>query len=106
MTCDLQKKPADHEGHAKMLLEVAANEHKLRVKSAIESQKKKLQQKRNKISELDESCIYLEERAAAVKRDVHRFTEHLMAVIQAKKTEILNKVDIQVTESHKRLRTE
>ena len=70
----------DHEGHAKMLLEVAANEHKLRVKSAIESQKKKLQQKRNKISELDESCIYIEERAAAVKRDVHRFTEHLMAV--------------------------
>ena len=42
----------DHEGHAKMLLEVAANERKLQVKSAIESQKKKLQPKRIKIAEL------------------------------------------------------
>ena len=96
----------DHEGHAKMLLEVAANEHKLQVKSAIELQKQRAQQKRKKIAELDENCIYIEEQAAAVKRDVHRFTEHLMAVIEAKEKEILNKVHIQVTESHERLRTE
>ena len=95
----------DHEGHAKMLLEVAANERKLQVKSAIESQKKKLQQKRRKIAELDENCIHIEEQAAVIKRDVHRFTEHLMAVIEAKEKEILNKVDVQVKESHERLRT-
>ena len=35
-----------------MLLEVAANERKLQVKSAIESQKKKLQPKRIKIAKL------------------------------------------------------
>ena len=40
----------DHEGHAKMLLEVAATERKLQVKSAIELQKQKAQQKRNKIA--------------------------------------------------------
>ena len=96
----------DHEGHAKMLLEVAANERKIQVKSAIESQKRKLQQKRNQIAELDENCIHIEEQAAAVKRDVHRFTEHLIAVIEAKEKELLNKVDIQVKESHERLRTE
>ena len=95
----------DHEGHAKMLLEVAANERKLQVKSAIELQKKKVQQKRRKIAELDENCVRIKERAAAVQRDVHRFTEHLKAVIEAKEKEILNKVDIQVKESHKRLRT-
>ena len=37
---------------------------------------------------------------------VHRFAEHLKAVIEAKEKEILNKVDIQVKESHERLRTE
>ena len=95
----------DHEGHAKMLLEVAANERKLQVKRAIDLQKQKAQQKRNKIAKLDENCIHIEEQAAAVKRDVHRFTEHLMAVIEAKEKEILNKVDIQVKESHERLRT-
>ena len=94
-----------HEGHAKIHLEEAANERKLQVKSAIELQKQRAQQKRKKITELDENCIHIEEQAAAVKRDVHRFTEHLMAVIEAKEKGILNKVDIQVKESHKRLRT-
>jgi len=96
----------DHEGHAKMLLEGAANERKLQVKKAIELQKQKAQQKRNKIAELDENCIHIEEQAAAVKRKVHRFAEHLMAVIEAKEKEILNKVDIQVKESLEPLRTE
>ena len=95
-----------HEGHTKIHLEEAANEHKLRVKSAIELQKQRAQQKRNKIAELDENCIHIEERAAAAKLDVRRFTEHLMAVFQAKEKEILNKVDVQVKESHERLRTE
>jgi len=86
--------------------EEAANERKSRVKSAIELQKQKAQQKRNKIAELDENCIHIEEQAAAVKRDVDRFAEHLMAVIEVKKKEILNKVDTQVKESQERLRTE
>ena len=88
-----------------MLLEVAANERKLQVKSAIESQKKKVQQKRSKIAELEENCIHIEEQAAVIKRDVHRFIEHLIAVIEAKEKEILNKVDVQENESHKRLQT-
>ena len=95
-----------HEGHAKTYLEEAANERKSRVKSAIELQKQKAQQKRNKIAELDENCIHIEEQAAAVKRDVDKFAEHLMAVIEVKKKEILNKVDTQVKESQERLRTE
>ena len=41
----------------------------------------------------NENCIHIEERAAAAKLDVRRFTEHLMAVIKAKEKEIFNKVD-------------
>ena len=44
----------DHEGHAKMLLELAANERKLRLKSAIESQKKRAQAKKSQIEKLNE----------------------------------------------------
>ena len=95
-----------HDGHAKIILEEAANQRKLEVKSFIESQKKKAQQKRNEIAKIDESCIHIEEQAAAVKRNVHRFAENLMAVIEANKKEILNTVDIQVKESLERLRTQ
>jgi len=96
----------DHEGHAKMLLEVAANERKLQVKSTIELERQKAQQKRNQIAELKKNCIRIEEQAAAVKRKVHRFAEHLMAVIEAKEKEISNKVDKQVKECHERLQTQ
>jgi len=43
------------------------------------------------------SAFIFKEQAAAVKRDVHRFAEHLMAVIEAKRKEISNKVNKQVT---------
>ena len=45
-----------HEGHAKIHLEEAANERKLQVKSAIELQKQKVQQKKNKIVKLEQNC--------------------------------------------------
>ena len=93
-----------HEGHAKILLEEAAIERKLQVKSVIESQKGKVQQKRNEVTKLDETCNQIERKATVVKRNVHRFTENLMAVIEAKKKEILNQVDIQVKESVELLR--
>ena len=96
----------NHEGHTKTLLEEAANQRKSHVKSLIESQKEKVRQKRNKIAKLDENCDQIEARATAAKRNVHRFTENLMAVIEAKKKEILNQVDIQVKKSVERLRTQ
>lgn len=47
----------DHKGHAKILLEEAADERKLQVKSLIKSQREKVQRKRtNVLSKLDESC--------------------------------------------------
>ena len=96
----------DHEGHVKMLLEKAANERKSQVKSVIESRKVKAQQKRNKITKLDENYIHIEAQAAAVKQNVYSFAENLTAVIETKKKEILNKVDIEVKETVERLRTE
>ena len=83
----------DHDGHGKILLEQAANERKLRVKSAIESQKKRAQTKRSKITKLDESLIEVQEQAARVKRHVQEFADRIHAAIEAKKLEIFDDVE-------------
>ena len=84
----------DHDGHGKILLEQAANERKLRVKSAIESQKRKrAQTKRSKITKLDESLSEVQEQAARVKRNVQEFADSIITTIEAKKQEIFDDVE-------------
>ena len=98
-TCAL----TDHEGHAKMPLELAANERKLRVQAAIESQQRRAQTKMNKIAELDENCVNIQEQAARVKSEVQQFVDSIIAVAEAKKLEIVNEVGNKVKESLERL---
>ena len=84
----------NHDGHEKILLEQAANERKLRVKSAIESQKRKrAQTKRSKITKLDESLSEVQEQAARVKRNVQEFADSIITTIEAKKQEIFDDVE-------------
>ena len=83
----------DHDGHGKILLEQAANERKLRVKSAIESQRKKAQTKRSKITKLDESLSEVREQAARAKRNVQEYADRIHAAIEAKKLEIFDDVE-------------
>ena len=95
----------DHEGHAKMLLEEAANERKLQVKSAIESQKEKVKIRKNKITKLDENCVKIQEHAARLKRRVEQFVGIIFQVIDTKKQQIINEVENQAKESLQRLQT-
>ena len=83
----------NHDGHGKILLEQAANERKLRVKSAIESQRKRAQTKRSKITKLDESLSEVQEQAARVKRNVQEYADSILAAIEAKKLEIFDDVE-------------
>ena len=83
----------NHDGHGKILLEQAANERKLRIKSAIESQRKRAQTKRSKITKLDESLSEVQEHAARVKRNVQEFADSIIATIEAKKQEIFDDVE-------------
>ena len=83
----------DHEGHAKMLLELAANERKLRLKSAIESQKKRAQAKKSQIEKLNEYYNEVQERAACVKRNVQEYADSIHAAIEAKKLEIFDDLE-------------
>ena len=89
----------NHDGHGKILLEQAENERKLRVKSAIESQRKRAQTKRSKIIKLDESLSEVQEQAARVKRNVQEFADSIHAAIEAKKLEIFDDVERRTEES-------
>ncbi|XP_078352834.1 E3 ubiquitin-protein ligase TRIM45-like [Oculina patagonica] len=88
-----------HEGHAKIILEDAANERKMQVASVLESQKQNVQQKRKTIAKLDETCTQIQERVATVKRDAEKFAKKMIGVIEAKKQEIFNKAERQAAES-------
>ena len=92
-----------HEGHVKITLEESASERKLKVESVIESQKQKVQQKRNKITKIDETCVQIQDQVATVKRDAQTFAEKMIGVIEAKKQEIINKAERQAAESVERL---
>ena len=83
----------DHDGHGKILLEQAANERKVKVMSAIESQRKRAQTKRSKITKLDESLSEVQEQAARVKRNVQEFADSIITTIEAKKQEIFDDVE-------------
>ena len=98
-TCAL----TDHEGHAKMPLEEAANERKLQVKSVIESQKQKVQQNRNEIAKLYKTSAQIQEKLATVKREAQKFADEMIGVIEAKKQKIFNKAERQAAESLERL---
>ena len=83
----------NHDGHGKILLEQTANERKLRIKSAIESQRKRAQTKRSKITKLDESLSEVQEQAVRVKRNVQEYADSIIAAIEAKKLEIFDDVE-------------
>ena len=95
-----------HDGHVKILLEEAANEKKLQVMSAIESRKAKVQKMRNKISKIDEDCRNIEAKVAKVKRSAQQFAESMIAVIEAKKQEIIAEADHEAQQSLQRLRVQ
>ena len=95
-----------HDGHAKIILEEAASERKIQVKSVIETQKKNIEHKKNVIAHLERQCNQIEARGNAVKRDIHNFAENLVAVIEIKKKEMLNKADKQIKESLGCVRTQ
>ena len=83
----------DHDGHGKILLELAANERKLKVMSAIESHRKRAQINRIKITKLDECHNEVKKQAARVKRNVQEYADSIHAAIEAKKLEIFDDVE-------------
>ena len=93
-----------HDGHAKMLLEEAANDRKLLAKSAIENQRKTALEYRREIARLDSDCAKIQEHVASVKKSVQQFVDSLMGVIEAQKQETFDDLDNRAAESIHRLK--
>ena len=91
-----------HDGHAKILLEEAANECKLRIKGFVESQKKAIQQKKNDIDKTDRKCHKIWVQVGKVKRDVEAFSDKIIAAVVDKKEEIFFEVENQAKETLQR----
>ena len=79
-----------HDGHPKILLNVAANERKMQVKSSIETQKQKVLKKRNKLAKLQRNCVNIHAQVESVKQNAQKFADKMIAVIEAKKQEIFD----------------
>ena len=88
-----------HEGHAKVLLEDGANEHRLRMESLIKSLDEKAEEKRNEISELNQRSIDVQVQVADVKCKVQATADQMIAIIEARKQDIFGAVDNQAKES-------
>ena len=93
----------DHEGHAKITLEDAAKEQRLRINRAIESKKGKAQKKVTIIAKLGEYRTQVQEDAARVKSGVQQFSDNLIAAIEAKKNKIVAEVEKKAKQCLKRL---
>ena len=94
----------DHEGHAKIPLEDAAKEQRLRINRVIESKKRNAQKKLTRIAELGENCTQVQEDAARVKSHVQQFTDNLIAAIEVKKNKIFDEVEKTAKQCLERLR--
>ena len=92
-----------HEGHAKILLEEAANEVKVHFESVIESQKEEVLEKRNKISKLKDKRASIQSQVERAKEIAQRFADNMIAAIEAKKQESFDDADKQAKESLERL---
>ena len=92
-----------HEGHDKVLLQDAANERKLNLESAIESQKEKVLQMRNLISGLRNEYIKIQGQVTHIRESSQSFVDNLIKVVEEKKMEILKKVEDKANETFKRL---
>ena len=84
----------DHEGHAKIVLEDAAKERKLRIVRAVEFKRRKAQNKVTRIAKLGENCIQVHEEVARIKSDIQQFTNNLIAAIEGKKNVMFDEVEM------------
>ena len=88
-----------HDGHPKILLDEAANERKLHIKAAIESQKQIALQKKEKISKIQGNCENIQAQVDCVKKDAQMFVDSMIAALEAKKKDIFNDLDKKANET-------
>ena len=83
----------DHGGHNMKLIKEEAEIQKSEMRSFLEKQRCNLQAKMKTVNQLDEEFAKLMQQGEDVKRDVQRLVDNLVAVIEAKKQNILSSLE-------------
>ena len=96
----------DHAGHALEHLEEEAEKQKIEIKSLNEEQKHNLQAKINTVGQLEKEYARLIQQGEEAKRNVQSFVEEVIAVIQAKRDNVIAKVENQTKASLQALTAE
>ena len=89
----------DHGGHNMKLIKEEAKIQKSEMRSFLEKQRCNLQAKMKTVNQLDEEFAKLMQQGEDVKRDVQRFVDNLVAVIEAKKQNILSSLEKETSRS-------
>ena len=89
----------DHGGHVLKLIEEEAETKRLEIKAVIETQRQNLEAKMNIVTHLDEDCTKMIQQGDIIKRDVQRFADNLIKIIQARVQNIITTVESRTKES-------
>ena len=89
----------DHNGHKLTLIEEEAENQRLEIKTAIETQRHNVDEKMNVVAQLDEAYAKVIQQSETLKGDVQRFADGLIKTIQAKKQDIIDAVENQTEKS-------
>ena len=93
----------DHNGHKLTLIEEEAKNHRLEIKTVIETQRHNLVEKMNVVANLDEDYAKVIQQNENFKGDVQRFADGLIKTIQAKMQNVIDAMENQTKKSLERL---
>ena len=94
----------DHNGHKLTLIEEEAESRRLEIKTVIQTQRQNLDKKIKEVIQLDEDCARVIQQSENSKKNVQRFADGLIKLIQAKLQTIITTVNNQTEKSLERLR--
>ena len=93
-----------HNGHKLTLIEEEAESRRLQIKTVIQTQRQNLDKKIKEVIQLDEDCARVIQQSENSKKNVQRFADGLIKLIQAKLQTINTTVKNQTEKSLERLR--
>ena len=84
-----------HEGHGKMLLQEATDARKTQINSTIKSLKDKAMKNRKEVEKINQKSAEFQSQVAEVKRQVQSCVDQIIAIIEARKQDVFEKIDDQ-----------
>ena len=88
-----------HDGHDKMLLQEATDAHRSQINSIMASLKEKVLEKRKEVDKYNQKIIEIQTQVADVESQVEKNVKQMIAIVDAKKQNILDAVDSQARKS-------